>query len=60
AYASNSGLTAAGKVLGCRPESLLTETGASLQIYQAEDPTAWPERLRPEVARRRTTVEALA
>ncbi|MGA9534125.1 MAG: NAD(P)/FAD-dependent oxidoreductase [Anaerolineales bacterium] len=60
AYASNSGLIAAGKVLGCRPESLLTETGASLRIYQAEDPSTWPEQFRPVAAHPRTAVKALA
>jgi all-trans-retinol 13,14-reductase len=60
AYASNSGLWAAARVLGCRPESLLTETGPKLEIHQAEDQSTWPNRYRPETARPRIEAKASA
>lgn len=46
AYASNSGLTAASKILGCRPDDLLTDTGPELAIFLCEDPTTWPAEYR--------------
>jgi phytoene dehydrogenase-like protein len=49
AYASNSGLTAASKILGCRPDDLLTDTGPELAIFQCEDSTTWPARYRREL-----------
>lgn len=45
---TNSGLNAAAAALGCRRDDLLTATGQSLRIYPADDPSSWPEDLRPE------------
>ena len=47
---SKSGLGAAAAALGCEPEELLTATGQSLRIHPAEDPSCWPEALRPKLA----------
>ncbi len=44
---TNSGLAAAAAALGCERDELLTATGQALRIYPAEDPSAWPEDLRP-------------
>jgi all-trans-retinol 13,14-reductase len=44
---TNSGLEAAAAALGCDRADLLTATGQSLRIYPAEDPSSWPEELRP-------------
>jgi phytoene dehydrogenase-like protein len=44
---TNSGLQAAAAALGCNRDDLLTATGQSLRIYPAEDPSSWPEELRP-------------
>ena len=44
---TNSGLDAAAAALGCDRTELLTATGQSLRIYPAEDPSSWPEELRP-------------
>jgi phytoene desaturase len=51
---TKSGLAAAAAALTCEPEELLTATGQQLRIYPAEDPSAWPEALRP----RRTPLSA--
>ncbi len=47
---TKSGLAAAAAALGCEPEELLTATGQQLRIFPAEDPSAWPEELRPRRA----------
>jgi phytoene dehydrogenase-like protein len=44
---TKSGLAAAAAALGCEPEELLSASGQSLQILPAEDPSCWPEALRP-------------
>jgi phytoene dehydrogenase-like protein len=44
---TNSGLSAAAAALGCTREDLLTATGQSLRIYPADDPSSWPDDLRP-------------
>ena len=46
AYATNSGLTAAGKILGCDPQSFLRTQQAELPICQCEDPSTWPSEYR--------------
>jgi hypothetical protein len=51
---TKSGLAAAAAALACEPEELLTATGQQLRIFPAEDPSAWPEALRP----RRTPLSA--
>jgi len=48
---TNSGLEAAAAVLGCERDELLTATGQTLRIYPAEDPSSWPEALRPSAPR---------
>jgi phytoene dehydrogenase-like protein len=47
---TKSGLAAAAAALACAPEELLTATGQQLRIFPAEDPSAWPEELRPRRA----------
>lgn len=42
AYATNSGLTAASKVLGCDPRQFIRDKRAELAVYQCEDPITWP------------------
>jgi phytoene dehydrogenase-like protein len=44
---TRSGLMAAAAALACEEDELLTETGQELRVYPAEDPTRWPEELRP-------------
>jgi len=46
---TKSGLAAAAAALDCEPEELLSATGQSLQILPAEDPSCWPEALRPTI-----------
>jgi all-trans-retinol 13,14-reductase len=46
AYATNSGLTAAGKILGCDPHEFLRSPQAELVICQCEDPSTWPSEYR--------------
>jgi phytoene dehydrogenase-like protein len=45
---TNSGLDAAAAALGCTRDDLLTATGQSLRVYPADDPSSWPEDLRPQ------------
>jgi phytoene dehydrogenase-like protein len=47
---TKSGLAAAAAALECEPEELLSATGQSVQILPAEDPSCWPEALRPAIA----------
>jgi len=47
---TRSGLMAAAAALGCEQHELLTATGQELRIYPAEDPSQWPEALRPRAA----------
>jgi phytoene dehydrogenase-like protein len=49
AYATNSGLTAAGKVLGCDPQSFIQRKRAELSICQCEDTSTWPLQYRHQV-----------
>ena len=44
---TNSGLNAAAAALGCERDDLLTATGQTLRIYPSDDPSSWPEDLRP-------------
>jgi phytoene dehydrogenase-like protein len=44
---TNSGLNAAAAALGCSRDDLLTATGQALRIYPSDDPSSWPEDLRP-------------
>lgn len=46
AYATNSGVIAASKILGCAKKDLLLQRGGELSIYQAEDRSTWPARYR--------------
>ncbi len=42
--ATNSGIETAAKILGCKTQDLLIEDESQkLQIYDAEDPSSWPE-----------------
>ena len=52
---TKSGLAAAAAALGCQPEELLSATGQSVQILPADDPSCWPEPLRPTITPRSTT-----
>ena len=47
---TKSGLAAAAAALACEPAELLTAKGQELRIFPAEDPSAWPEELRPRRA----------
>lgn len=42
AYATNSGLSAAGRVLKCDPRDFIQGKRAELAIYPCEDPASWP------------------
>ena len=42
---TSTGLQAAGAVLNCSTDDLLTQNGPELQIYPSEDISQWPERL---------------
>lgn len=53
AFSTNSGLTAAGRILGCRRNDLLRQDGPDLQIYPSEDTSQWPEKLRNRIERER-------
>jgi all-trans-retinol 13,14-reductase len=48
---TRSGLAAAAAALRCDESEFLTASGQSLRIYPADDPSAWPEELRPCVRR---------
>lgn len=48
AGATISGVAAARSALGCRTRDLLGEAGQDLQVYPCDDPSAWPEALRPK------------
>lgn len=45
--ATASGLAAARRILGCRTHELLDEGGPKVSCFPSEDPSAWPEKLRP-------------
>jgi all-trans-retinol 13,14-reductase len=45
---TRSGLAAAAAALRCDESELVTERGQTLRIYPADDPSAWPEELRPK------------
>lgn len=47
AGATISGMVAAQRILGCRASELLDPRGQALRTYPAEDPGAWPAKLRP-------------
>jgi len=51
AYSTNSGLSAAAKILHCRPQDLLRQNGPKLKIYPSEDPDQWPKKLRKRIER---------
>ena len=42
AGATESGLTTAQQILGCRRSELLMQNGPELSIYPSEDPSQWP------------------
>ncbi len=48
--ATMSGIACARTVLGCRTRDLVNEEGQHLQVYQAEDPATWPDKLRAQAA----------
>jgi all-trans-retinol 13,14-reductase len=54
AYSTNSGVTAAAKILDCSPQELLSSGGAKLKIYSCEDTTAWPQRLSKRHSKKRS------
>ncbi|MGL1888173.1 MAG: NAD(P)/FAD-dependent oxidoreductase [Reichenbachiella sp.] len=42
--ATNSGIETAAKILGCKAQDLLTDSeNQEVRIYDAEDPTSWPD-----------------
>jgi acyl carrier protein len=45
---TTSGLAAAAAALECVEDELLTEAGQHLRVYPAEDPSSWPDELRPQ------------
>jgi hypothetical protein len=51
--ATNSGLAAAKKILGCRTRDILVQNGPPLRIYPSDDPASWPEDLQARIARGR-------
>jgi all-trans-retinol 13,14-reductase len=51
AGATNSGLAAARKILGCRTRDILVQNGPPLRIYPSDDPASWPEELQKRIAR---------
>jgi len=53
AGATNSGLAAARKILGCRTRDILKQEGRELRIYPADDPGSWPEDLQKRIDRGR-------
>jgi phytoene dehydrogenase-like protein len=48
---TRSGLAAAAAALRCEEGEFLTERGQTLRIYPADDPSSWPDELRPRVRR---------
>ena len=55
AYSTNSGLTAAARVKGCEPKDFLVQNGPDLNIYQCEDSSTWPEKLKWNLEKTQTT-----
>lgn len=49
--ATRSGLRTVQRMLDCELDDLLDAGGPSLNVYPAEDPALWPERLRTRIAR---------
>lgn len=47
---TRSGLAAAAAALGCEEHELLSASGQTLRIYPSDDPSAWPEELKPKIA----------
>ena len=52
AYSTLSGLTAAGRILGCHSRSLLRQNGPELQIFPCDDISQWPEQIRKRAERK--------
>lgn len=52
-YTTNSGLTAAAKILRCHPRDLLQQSGPDLQVYPCDDPSQWPHHLRSRMEQRK-------
>lgn len=52
AYSTLSGLTAAGRILGCHARSLLRQNGPELQVFPCDDVSQWPEQIRKRVERK--------
>jgi len=48
---TRSGLAAAAAALSCEENEFLTARGQTLRIYPADDPSVWPEDLRPRLRR---------
>lgn len=48
-YTTNSGLTAAAKILRCHSRDLLQQNGPGLQIYPCEDLSKWPQHLQNSI-----------
>ena len=53
--ATVSGMVVAGRILRCAPMALLRSTGQSLRTCLADDPSTWPEQLRPRPERARAS-----
>jgi phytoene dehydrogenase-like protein len=48
---TRSGLAAAAAALRCDESEFLTATGQALRIYPSDDPSAWPDEIRPRMRR---------
>ncbi|MEZ4594770.1 MAG: NAD(P)/FAD-dependent oxidoreductase [Chloroflexota bacterium] len=51
AGATNSGLTTARQILGCKLRDLLQQNGPPLEVYPSEEPDKWPAKLRRRMDR---------
>jgi all-trans-retinol 13,14-reductase len=52
--ATNSGVLAAAKILGCRPEELIKPVeGQEVRVYDAEDSSQWPDWIHQRIADRK-------
>lgn len=59
AGASHSGVDTAARILGCTPDELKApKEGQELRIYEAEDPSEYPDWLKRKITHRKTRAEA--
>lgn len=55
--ATQTGLSAAKKILNCSTDDLLTQSGPPLKIYPSENPSVWPDHLQKQIARGKERIE---